>query len=71
MVLIFGVWCDKIMVNIELDPDRLYPRKLSTSLQTEVLNVCCNCFLEECYQSGCIGDTSMGKCECKLDHDHS
>jgi len=55
------------MVNIELDSDRLYPR----SLQSAILKLCSNCFLEECSQYGCIGKTSDGDCECQVDHDHA
>lgn len=64
------------MVNIELDSNRLYLRKLrkhkhSASLECAILKLCSNCFLEECYKYGCIGKTSDGDCECQVDHDHA
>lgn len=58
------------MINIELANDRLYQRKFTTSLETTILNLCSYCFLEECYQFGCIGETKDGKCQCRLDHDN-
>lgn len=58
-------------MHIELDSDKLYKRKITTSQKTTIVNHCCNCFLEECYEFGCIGETSEGYCECQLNHnDH-
>lgn len=58
-------------MHIELDPDKLYKRKFTTSERTTISNYCCNCFLEECYEFGCIKQTKEGFCECRLDHSDS
>lgn len=55
-------------MHIEIDQDKLYPRKFTNSLGTRIELLCCNCFLNECFVLGCIESTSQGKCECKQDH---
>ena len=60
------------LMHIELDSDKLYQRKFTTidSLgeKTRISNYCCNCFLEEGYEFGCIKQTKEGFCECRLEH---
>lgn len=56
-------------MHIELDSDKLYKRKITTSEKTEIVSYCCNCFLDECYEFGCIVETSEGYCQCALNHE--
>lgn len=56
---------------MDLDSDKLYERRIKGNdghLTDEKKKFCCNCYLDECFQLGCIGYTSDGECECKLDH---
>ena len=60
-------------MHIELDSDKLYNRKFKNSLDGSktMMKLCCNCYLSECYELGCIEQTSDGICECGLEHgDH-
>jgi len=71
-------------MHIELDSDTLFHRRFTFKSDvthrplgmykhykkgdTAVLRFCCNCFIEECTELGCIEQTSDGYCECGLDH---
>jgi len=55
-------------MHIEIDSSKLYPRSFQDSLEKKIMMLCCNCFLDECYDLGCIG---LEGCQCRMDHsDH-
>ncbi len=59
-------------MHIEIDQDKLYRRTFQDSMQSKVMMLCCNCFLNECFELGCIRSTKDGSCECQQDHsDHA
>jgi len=55
-------------MHIEIDSNRLYRRSFQDSMGKKIMMLCCNCFLNECFDIGCIGSTNDGSCECRLDH---
>lgn len=71
-------------MHIELDSDTLFKRRITFKEdvmhrplginktfkegETAILRFCCNCFIEECNELGCIEQTSDGYCECGLNH---
>lgn len=56
-------------MHIEIDQDKLHRRAFKDSVETKTMMLCANCFLDECYDLGCLG---IEGCECRQDHsDHS
>ena len=55
-------------MHIEIDPSKLYPRTFHDSVGKRIVNLCCNCFLNECLDQGCIRSTNDGLCQCELNH---
>ena len=51
-------------MHIEIDQDVLHRRTFKDSIETKVMMLCANCFLDECYDLGCCLDG----CECRNDH---
>lgn len=55
-------------MHIEIDQGKLYRRKMTDSVGSRIELLCCNCFLNECFELGCIGSTPQGNCQCRQDH---
>jgi len=55
-------------MHIDIDQTKLHRRAFRDSVETKNLMLCCNCFLDECFELGCCLDG----CECRQDHsDHA
>jgi len=52
-------------MHIEIDSTKLYRRTFQDSMEKKIMLLCSNCFLDECYDLGCIG---LVGCQCRMDH---